>query len=73
MLDGRAREADKGCIGQRVAHVAGEAVDEVVLAAVGLVGDDDDVASLREGGMGIALLFGEEFLDGGEDHAAGVD
>ena len=53
--------------------MAGEAVDEVVLAAVGLVGDDDDVAPLREGGMGIALLFGEELLDGGEDHAAGVD
>ena len=73
MLDGRAGEADKGGVGEGVAHVAGEAVDEVVLAAVGLVGDDDDVAPIREGGVGIALFFGKEFLDGGEDHAAGVD
>jgi hypothetical protein len=33
---------------QGVAHVAGEAVDEVVLAAIGLVGDDDDVAPVRK-------------------------
>ena len=33
--------------------MAGEAVDEVVLAAVGLVGDDDDVARFR-----VAVLSG---------------
>ena len=43
-FDRRAGEADKGGVGQRVAHVAGETVDEVVLAAVGLVGDNHDVA-----------------------------
>ena len=43
LLDGRAGEADERGVGQRVAHVPGEAVDEVVLAAVGFVGDDDDV------------------------------
>ena len=46
-LDGRPREADKGGVGQGVPHVTGVAVDEVVLAAVGLVGDDDDVAPIR--------------------------
>ena len=43
---GGAGEADEGGVGQGVTHVAGEAVDEVVLAAVGLVGDDHDVAPL---------------------------
>jgi hypothetical protein len=33
-----------------------EAVDEVVLAAVHLVGDDNDVAPLRERQMPVALL-----------------
>ena len=47
-LDGRAGEADERGVGQGVAHVAGEAVYEVVLAAVGLVGDDDDVAPVGE-------------------------
>jgi hypothetical protein len=35
--------------------VAGEGVDEVVLAAVGLVGDDDDVAPVRKHGIAVAL------------------
>ena len=30
-------------VGQRVSHVTGKPVDEVVLAAVGLVRDDHDV------------------------------
>ena len=38
----------------------GVAVDEIVLAAVGLVGDDDDVAPLRKRRVGIALLLWEE-------------
>ncbi len=38
-----AGKADEGGIGQGVAHVQGE---HVVLAAVGLVGDDDDVVAL---------------------------
>ena len=32
---------------QRIAHVPGEAVDQVVLAAVRFVGDDDDVPAIR--------------------------
>ena len=51
--------------------MAGETVYEVVLAAVGLIGDDHDVAPLGQGGEGIAPLLGEELLDGGEDHASG--
>ena len=46
-LDGRPREADERGVGQRVPHVAGVPVDEVVLAAVRLVGDDHDVPPLR--------------------------
>ena len=40
-------ESDERGIRQGIAHVPGEAVDEVVLAAVRLVGDDDDIPSLR--------------------------
>ena len=47
-LDGRAGEPDERGVGQGVSHVPGEAVDEVVLAAVGLVGDDDDVAAVGQ-------------------------
>ena len=60
----------KEALRQRVAHVPGEAVDEVVLAAVRLVGDDHDVAPLGEHRVAVALLLGQELLDGGEDHAA---
>ena len=56
-----------------VAHVAGEAVDEVVLAAVGLVGDDDDVAPVRKHGVAVALLGRHELLDGREDDATAGD
>ena len=69
-LDGGAGEADEGGVGQGVSHVAGEAVDEVVLASVGLVGDHHDVAALRQGGEGAAGPVGEELLDGGEHHPA---
>ena len=43
-LDRGAGEADERGVGQGVAHVARVAVDEVVLAAMGLVGDHHDVA-----------------------------
>jgi hypothetical protein len=70
---------------QRVAHVPGVAVDDVVLAAVRFVGDHDDVAALRErrvpaclalpdrqaGGRQVAPLLREELVDGREDQAAG--
>ncbi len=69
-LDRRACEADEGGIRERIAHVAGVAVDEVVLAAVRLVGDHHDVPALRQLGMAVALLFRKELLDRGEHHAA---
>ena len=72
-FDGRAGEADERRVGERVAHVAGEAVYEVVLAAVRLVCDDDDVAALGERGVRVPLLLREELLDGSEDDAPGLD
>ena len=47
LLDGRAGEADERRVRQRVAQVARETVDQVVLAAVRFVGDDDDVPAIR--------------------------
>jgi hypothetical protein len=38
---------------------------------VSLIGDEDDVAALGEGFVLAAPLLGGEFLDGGEDDAAG--
>jgi len=69
-LDRRSGEADEGGSRQGVAHVPGESVDEVVLTAVGLVGDHHDVPPSGKLGVAVALLLGEELLDGGEDHAA---
>jgi hypothetical protein len=68
-LDRGAGEADEGRMGQRITHVPREAVDEVVLAAVRLVGDHDDVAAVGQHRLPVALLLGEELLDRGEDHA----
>ena len=65
-------EPDERGVGQRVPHVAGVAVDEIVLAAVRLVGDHHDVAPVGEQRMPVALLLGEELLDGREHHAAGL-
>jgi predicted dinucleotide-utilizing enzyme len=49
------------------------AVDEVVPAAVGLVGDDDDVAPVRKHGIAVAQLGGHELLDRREDDATAAD
>ena len=48
LLDRRAGEADERGVRQRIAQIAREAVDQVVLAAVRFIGDHDDVAALRE-------------------------
>ena len=61
----RAGEAEEGRVRQGVAHVEGEGV---VLAAVGLVGDDDDVVALGDHRVALAAL-GVELLDQGEDVA----
>ena len=72
-LDGGSGEADEGCFGEGIAHVRGKAVDEVVLAPVGLVRDDDNVPPVREQRVLVALLFGEELLDRREYHASRLD
>ena len=53
--------------------MTGEAVEEVVLAAVSFIRDHDDVAAVREQRVLIALGVGEELLDRGEDDASGLD
>ena len=72
-LDRRAGEAEEARVGERIAQVPGQAVQQVVLGAVRLVGDDDDVAPLRqagEGAVGVAFLFGAaELLHGRKDGA----
>ncbi len=45
----------------------GEAVDEIILAAVGFIGDDDDIPPVAKDRVLVALLLGQEFLDGRED------
>ena len=69
-FDGRAREADERRVRQGVAHVPGEAVDEVVLAAVRLVGDHHDIAAVGQLRVPITSFFRKELLDSGEHHAA---
>ena len=63
--DRRAGEGDERGVGQRVPEVAGVAVEVVVVAAVGLVDDHDDVAPVGEQRVveaGLALLVGEAEL-----------
>ena len=72
-LDGRSGETDERGVRQRIAHVARIAVDEIVLAAMRLVGDDDDVAPLRQQGVHVTPLFGEELLNCREHNAAHID
>jgi hypothetical protein len=47
LLDRCAGEADERRVWQRVAQIARESVDQVVLDAVRFIGDDDDVAAVR--------------------------
>ena len=69
-LNRRAGKADEGGTRQRVPHVARVPVNEIVLAAVGFVGNDHDVAPVRQRGVAVALFFGQELLDGCEHHPA---
>jgi hypothetical protein len=72
-LDRRAGEANIGGIGQRITHITGETIDKVVLAAVGFIGNDNDIGAVRELGIAISLFFGKELLDGGENNATGIN
>ena len=75
LRDGRPRERDAAGVGEGVGEVAGVAVEVVIVAAVGLVDDDDDVGPFGEhrvGGAGVLLGLGAaELLQGGEVDAAG--
>jgi hypothetical protein len=53
--------------------VLGEAVNEIVLAAVRFVGDDHDVAPVGQQRMLAAFFIGKEFLNRGEHHTAAGD
>ena len=57
-----AGEADERRLGQRVPHVLGEAINEIVLAAVRFVGDDDNVAAVGKQRVVAAFFIGKEFL-----------
>jgi len=70
-LNGRAGETDKRSIRQRLAHVPGEAVDEVVLAAVRLVGNHDDVVAVRKQRVLIFAVRGKKLVDRRENDSAG--
>ena len=49
LFDRRAGKSDKRRIGQRIAQVSRQAIDQIVLAAVRFIRDDDDVAAIRQG------------------------
>jgi len=66
-FDGRTSKANERGVRQGVAHVAGKAVNEVILAAVGFIRDHHHIASVRQGRVDPAVLLREEFLNGGED------
>ncbi len=53
--------------------MAGEPVNEIVLGAVGLVGDHHDVPPLGQDGVAIAFLLGKELLNSREYDAARFD
>ena len=61
---GCACEAEERCAGQAIQHILGEGV---VLGAMRLISDDDDVIACRERGILLAGLLGAKFLDQGED------
>jgi hypothetical protein len=61
LFNRRAGEPDERRLGQRVAHVLGETVNEIVLAAMRLVGNDDDIAPVRQQRMLVAFSSGKNF------------
>ena len=76
LRDRRTGEGEQGGVRQRVAQMAGVAVEAVVVRAVRLVDDHQDVAALGEEGVGLAgvllLLAQAELLERGEDDPADV-
>ncbi len=60
-----AGKGDEQGVGERVPHGAGEAVDEIILAAVGFVRHHHNVPAVGQQGVPVAFLLGEELLDRG--------
>jgi hypothetical protein len=57
----RACETNKRCLWQSIAHVFGKAINEIVLAAVRLICNDNDVAPVGEQRMLAAFSSGKNF------------
>ena len=72
LLDRRTGEPNEGRIRQRIAHIAREPIDEVVLAAMRLVSDHDDVLPITQARHLLALL-GQKLLNGRKDHPSTCD
>lgn len=68
----RAGEAYERRLRKRIAPVLGEAVNEIVLAAMRFVGNDD-VSPVRQQRILIAFFIRQESLNCGKHHAAGGD
>jgi len=58
-----AKNPDKRSVGQRIPHVPGETVDEIVLTSMRFVRNHNDIPPGRKTGIRIPFLFGKEFLD----------
>src|SRR5207244_10170137 len=59
------------CVRQSVAHVPCEAINKVVLAAMGFISNDDNIPPVRQHRVAVAFLLRKELLDGREDNATG--
>ena len=69
----RAGETDERRLGQRIAHVLGKAVNEIVLSAVRFVGNNNNIAPVRKQQMLPAFFIREKFLNRGKHDAAAGD
>jgi len=58
-----AKNPDERSVGQRILHVPGETVDEIVLTSMRFVRNHNDIPPGRKTGIRIPFLFGKEFLD----------
>ena len=70
LFNGRSSETNERRIWQSIAHVSRQAVNQVVLAAVRLIGNHDNVSPIRKTRHAVSLFFGHKLLNRGEDNAA---
>ena len=62
---------DERSVGQRILHVPGETVDEIVLTSMRFVRNHNDIPPGRKTEIRIPFLFGKEFLDRGKNNPSG--